>query len=40
MERYNELLSRISSGLAKLNRGVQGLEVITPELEVIMTLMQ
>ena len=33
LERYNKLLARMRSGLADLQRGLQGFVVITPELE-------
>merc|ERR1719420_2402064 len=37
MDRYNQLLGMVSSSLSDLCKGIQGLMVITPELEAVFT---
>jgi dynein heavy chain len=39
MERYNSLLAKVSKNLADLEKGVQGLQVITPDLQDVMEMM-
>lgn len=37
VQRYNVLLDVIRNSLVKLERGIKGLELITPELELVVS---